>query len=187
LHHLAAEIEDRNHQRTYEVLMPALLPKDAQLLQTPALAGTLDAVLVRQMVIQRAVGKAQPEVLQHLRRLQAALEEILLRSRRLLQCCVIVIDHNTQQFLIVRARLKQWRQFGHRADFRRRGCARSGGRKIVAFQQLQRVAEADAFGPLHPLDHVAAFAAGALAAPNIFHRVDVEARLGVFVERAQPD
>jgi hypothetical protein len=66
-------------------------------------------------------------------------------------------------------------------------CARGGGRKIVAFQQLQRMTETDAFGPLHPLDHVAAFAAGSLAAPNIFHRVDIEARIGVFVERAQPD
>ena len=117
LHHFTVEIEDRNHQRSYEVLMPGLLPEDAQLLQASALAQTLDAVLVLQAVIERAIGKAQPEVLDHLRRLQAALEEILLRSRRLLERGVVVVHHDAQQLLIVYRRLEQRRQFGHGRDF----------------------------------------------------------------------
>ena len=86
--------------------MPALLPQDAQLLQPSALAQTLGPVLVLQVVIQRAIGKAQLEVLDHLRRLQAALDEILLRSRRLLQRAVVVIDHDAQQLLIVHRSLE---------------------------------------------------------------------------------
>ena len=76
--------------------MPGFLSQDAQLLQPSALAQAFGAVLVLQVVIQRAIGKAQLEVLDHLCRLQAALHEILLRSRRLLQRAVVVIDHDAQ-------------------------------------------------------------------------------------------
>ncbi len=167
--------------------MPALLPQDAQLLQPCALAQTLGPVLVLQVVIQRAIGKTQLEVFDHLRRLQAALDEILLRSRRLLQRAVVVIDHDAQQLLIVHVPLKQGRQLGHRALLRwRLGCA-GRGRQIVPLEQFHGVRKADAFGPHHPQNHVASFAARALAVPNVFHRVDVEARARVSVEGAKAD
>ena len=96
------------------MLVPALAV-DAELLQPSALLRAGDAVLVRQAVTQRAVGEAQPELLDHLRRLQAALDEILLRLRRLLQRLVIVAHHDFQQPLVVRRVLDQRRQFRHRA------------------------------------------------------------------------
>ena len=164
--------------------MPALLPQEAQLLQPSALAQAFGAVLVLQVVIQRAIGKAQPEVLHHLRRLQPTFDEILLRSRRLLQRAVVVIDHDAQQLLIVYRWLEQWRQLGHRRVFRRRACARGGGREIVALQQFQRVRETDALGASHPLDHVS-FAVTAETVPLVLHHVDAEAGPRVFVEGAE--
>jgi hypothetical protein len=187
LHHCAVQIDDRNHQRTHEVLMPGTFAEDAQFLQASALARTLDAVLIRQVVIQRAIGKTEPEALDHLRRFQAALDEVLLRSRRLLQRPVVVIHHDAQQFLIVHARLEQRRQFRHGRDFWRRfGCA-GRGRQIVPLQQFHRVREADALGPHHPSDHVTAFAARAFAVPDVLHGIDVEAGISVLVEGTQSD
>jgi len=61
------EIEDRDYQRPNEVLMPAFLAEDAQRFQPLALSRALDAILVLQVVVQRAIGKAQLEALHHLR------------------------------------------------------------------------------------------------------------------------
>ena len=58
---------------------------------------------------------------------------------------------------------------------------------MIGPQQLHRMAEAHALGAHHPLDHVAAFAACALAVPHVFRRVDVQAGIAVVVEGAQPD
>jgi hypothetical protein len=58
---------------------------------------------------------------------------------------------------------------------------------MIALQQLQRMMEAHPLGPHHPQDHVAALAASAFAAPDIFGRVDIQAGIVVVVERAQTD
>ncbi len=58
---------------------------------------------------------------------------------------------------------------------------------MISLQQLQRMMEAHAFGPHHPQDYVAAFAASALATPHIFRRIDVQTGVPVVVERAQAD
>jgi hypothetical protein len=58
---------------------------------------------------------------------------------------------------------------------------------MISSQQLQRMTEADALGTLHPLDNVSTFATCALAVPLVFHRVDVQAGIGVLVKGAEAD
>ena len=58
---------------------------------------------------------------------------------------------------------------------------------MVPLQQLQRVMEAHPLGPHHPQKHVAALPASALATPDILRRIDIQARIPVVMERAQPD
>jgi hypothetical protein len=185
--HFTVEIEDRNHQRAHEVLVPRAFAEDAQFLQASTLLGAGGAVLVRQMVVQGAIGKAQPKVFDHFRRLQAALEQVLLGLGRLFKNVVVVAHHRAQQLLLVHRGMKQRRQLRHRTGFRRRLGAAGGGRKIVPLQQFQGVRKTDALGSHHPLDHVAAFPARALAVPDVFRQIDVEAGVGVFVEGAQTD
>ena len=120
LHHVARKIEHRHNQRTIEVLVPRLLvAQDAKLFQPRPLRLAGGAVRRRQMVTQCAVGVAQPEVLDHLRRLQAALHKILLRLRLLLQRLVVVAHHDFQQLLVLRPGVDQRRQLRNRALFHR--------------------------------------------------------------------
>jgi hypothetical protein len=101
LHHFTVQIENRDDHRPVEVLVPALLAQDADLLQPFALLGAGAAVRCRRMIAQRAVGEPQPELLDHLRGFEAALYEILLRFGCLFQRLVVVLDHAFKQPLVV--------------------------------------------------------------------------------------
>jgi hypothetical protein len=119
LHHFTVRIENRDDHRPIEVLVPALLAQDADLLQPLALLGAGAAVRCRQVIAQRAVGEPQPELLDHLRGFEAALYEILLRFGCLFQRLVVVLDHAFKQPLVVDGVLGQRRKFDGRGFLRR--------------------------------------------------------------------
>ena len=184
LHHFTGQIEHRDNQRAIEVLVPRLLvAQDAKLLEPRPLRVAGGAVRRRQMQTQRAVGVTQLEAVDDFARLKAALDEIPLRLRRVFQRPVVVVHHRSQQLFVVRRGIDQRRQLRHRGDLHHR----PSRWRIVPFQQLQRMMEAHPLGPHHPQKNVAALAASALATPHILYRVDVQARVPVVVERAQPD
>ena len=58
---------------------------------------------------------------------------------------------------------------------------------MVCSQQLDRMAEADAIGTHHPLDHISARVAGSQAVPEILCRRDNQRGRPVVVERALAD
>jgi hypothetical protein len=91
--------------------------EDAEPLQSSAHFGSGLSVLVRQPVTQRSVGKAELEVIDHLRMVEAAASEIPQRFRRLFQRPVIVIDDLIQDLFVIGADLKR------RFEFDRLGCA----------------------------------------------------------------
>ena len=185
LHHFAFQVEDRNHYRAAQVFA-SVFAEHAYLGQASALLCASAAVFLGHAVTECAVGEAQAEVLHHLRRLQAAFHEILLRLGRVLQRPVIVLHHGFQQSLVVGRMLDERRQF-HRRGFSRRRFRAAHGRKVVPLEHFHGVIEAHAFGAHHPQDHVAAFAAGTLAVPDVLQRIDVETGIGVFVEGTEAD
>ena len=60
-------------------------------------------------------------------------------------------------------------------------------RREIGPQELDGVAEGDALGAHHPVDHGASRLAGAEAVPEILARRDHETRLAVVVEGAEPE
>ena len=116
LAHVALEIEDRNHDRAVEVLVTALA-QNAELLQTAAHLRSAPAVLVRQPVAERAVGKADAKLRDHLRVREPTAFEVLQRLGTLLQRLVVIIDHLAQHTLIVGGHLERRLQL-----YRLRGC-----------------------------------------------------------------
>ena len=113
LDHLAHAIKNRNHDGPIEVLV-SRVAKDAQLLQSPAHVRSRLPVLRRQPQAQRAVGEPQPEVLDHLRRLQAALNQVGLRLGRPRERVVVVARDLHQELFVVGVAVDGRRQLAYR-------------------------------------------------------------------------
>ena len=112
LRHVTGWRNHRHDQRAVEMLVAAL-PVDAQLLQPAPHCRAVGAVLRRQAQPQRPVGEAQPETLDHLRRLQPPAFQIPLRLRRLVESVLIKAHDFQQQFAVPGLRRHRRGQLPH--------------------------------------------------------------------------
>ncbi len=187
LGHSSRLVDDRDHDRAVEVFVAALA-QDAEPLKASAQLAPGLAVLLRQTVRERAVGKANAEVLDHLRVLQASPLEIGERLGALLERRVVVVDHLLQERLVVRARFHHRRQLRRRRPRRRRlrsaalAWREGGERGKVSPQHLDRAPKAHPLGTHHPVDHAPSRLARSQAVPEVLVRRDDQARASVFVE-----
>jgi len=90
---VARRIEHRHYQRTVEVLMPAVAI-DPHTLQRAALRCAGLHLHSRKAVTQRAIGKAQPEVIDDARMIQPTLGQVRQCLRALFQRRMVIV-HNT--------------------------------------------------------------------------------------------
>ena len=185
LHHLAAQIEDRNHHGAVEVLVSALAV-DAELLQASAQRCTSSTVRGRQTVADGAIGKAQPEGLDHLRRFQAPILQILQRFGTLLQALLVVAHHLQQQHAIIGTAFDRRGQFGHCGSLHTWPRVAAPQRQVFP-QKLDRMAEADTLGQHDPVDDGSSSAARSQTVPKIFPWRNHQRRLVIVVEGTQPD
>src|SRR5216117_3783252 len=89
---LAGFVEDRDHERAIEVLVPARAQEPQPLEPSPELGACLP-IAGWQPIAERAVGEAELEVIDQLGRAQTAALEIPERLGTRLQRRVIVRDH----------------------------------------------------------------------------------------------
>ena len=164
--------------------MPGL-PQDTERLQSPAYLSARPAIRDRQPVAQCAVGEAQPEVGDHVGRLQAAPAQKPERIRRLLQRVVVKGHHLSEDLGIAGLPLNRRRQLAHgRRSYSRHWHGKSG---VVGTEQINRMPETDALSLHHPIDHRAAGLAGAEAAPDVSLGTNHQGRFVIVVKGAQSE
>jgi len=110
---LAGRVDDRDHQRPVEVLVPAR-PQQTELFQAPPQRGPGLAIARGEPVAERAVGEAQLEVLDELRRAQPAPLEVAERLGARRQRRMVVRHHLLEHLVVGRVARDRRRQPRHR-------------------------------------------------------------------------
>ena len=167
------------------MLVPRRLPNDADFLQADPRLRALLPVLVRQVIAERAIGEAQPEVVEHLRMIEAAPLQVGQSLRAVLQRLLVVAEDILHYPLIVGVRLEQRFELHRRRRALGDHAHRRGQRWMLVAQQFGGVTETHAASLHHPVDDRASGLAGAETVPEIGFRADDQRRLVIVVERAQ--
>ncbi|MCZ7590618.1 MAG: hypothetical protein M5U15_00020 [Kiritimatiellae bacterium] len=101
--HVAAFVEDRQHQRTVKVFVSGF-PEQAQRLQPRPDRRAVLPVLVRQPQAQRPVGEAEPEAVDGLLVVQSPPPQVVQGGGRFQESFVVVVHHLAHERRVVRLR-----------------------------------------------------------------------------------